>query len=179
MPLRATRWGRQLKRRVAPSVDVYAGCFLQGSDSENVQLWKIQATETNWSSAPPCMSFAWASSLFRQVCPLLCLVVSYWYDSAHSPVCYAAQHIVPAISVALPICNHGAWEQIPFTSLQTDETLTLQILSSASLFPLFPLHKTQRIVLQGLPCNLIDISSLMSHPTYLLVLFCINVKQNR
>jgi len=88
-------------------------------------------------------------------------------------------HIVPAISLTLPICGICAWEQIPLASLQTDETLTLQILSSVSPLPLSPLLKTQETDLQGLPCNFIDVSSLISHPTYLLVLFCINVKQNR
>lgn len=69
--------------------------------------------------------------------------------------------------MALPLCDIGAWEQIPLAHLQTGETLTLQILSSASLF----LHckKSQRPDLQGLSCDIVDISNLML-PTASLVL---------
>lgn len=104
--------------------------------------------------------------LVRLFCLLLNLESK---DSPHSPVCSTYNTpCFPTISLALPICDISAWEQIPLTHLQTAETLILQILSSVS--SLFQLQKkTSKTDLQGLSCNIIDISILMSHPTSLIL----------
>lgn len=70
--------------------------------------------------------------------------------------------------MALPLYDIGAWEQNPLAHLQTGETLTLQILSSTSLF-LHCKKNPQRSDLQGLSCDIVDINSLMSPPASLVL----------
>ena len=117
--------------------------------------------------------------LDKHLVRLLCLLLNLESkDSPHSPLCSIYNTpCLSTISLALPICDISAWEQIPLTHLQTAETLTLQILSSVfvSSFSIAKQNKTNKqkkplkTDLQGLSCNIIDISILMSHPTSLIL----------